>query len=186
MAEQIPDETSGPDEATVLKLLQQENESLNVQIQDLSAVRDEALETGQQLQLQQDANAILRKRCASLLINEAVSCGARSLSIPVEAAMIYAHQFSCNFDDEGVPAISPNPTEFLLGQLGSDPLLRNSVARSQDIAATTSVIAGITSLDDSDPKQLLGELDRSPARKGQFIARHGTKALLDLAAKTRR
>ena len=187
MSEQTPEDPAAPpSEADVLEALQQENEQLKARIDELSAAGEDLDAQQQRLSDAQEANEQLRRRYADVALRQAIGDAASSLGLSQEAAAVYARRFRCEVNADGETRVEPNPTEFLLGELQSNPLLRQSVARGRQARQAAAVVHGAADLDDADPVELLSVLDRDPSRKAQFIRRHGTQAFVDLARTARR
>jgi hypothetical protein len=186
-AAEAAEQNSSPQEQTAaaLQQLQEENQQLRRRIDELAEQQAEGEGLTERLGEVERTNDELRRRYAAAALNEAIGRAAQAVGISHEAAAVYAHRFRCEVDTEGEARIEPNPTEFLLEELRDNPLLRDSAQRHRQHAEAGAVINGAIPAEQADPVQLMASLDRSPARKARFIARHGTQSYLDLAARAR-
>ncbi len=73
----------------------------------------------------------IRRRYKKLALADAIRKAADGLGIPAEVASVYFHRFDCEIEKDGLVRVRPNPTEFLLSELKSDPLLQESVLRAR-------------------------------------------------------
>jgi hypothetical protein len=186
MSEQTPeDQTPAPGEAEMLEALQQENAQLKAKMDELVSAQEELADQEERLREAVELNDQLRQRYADVALKQAVGEAATNLGLSREAAGIYTRRFRCEIDADGTARVEPNPTEFLLAELRENPLLRQSVSRGRQERQAAAVVHGAADVDDADPVELLAVLDRHPARKAQFIRRHGTQAFVDLARKAR-
>ena len=173
-------------DADVVASLQDENQRLWDRIEQMKAARDEAADTAQQLAEAVEANDDLRKRYTEFALAESVRQAAEAVGMPRELAAVYTHRFTCRLNEAGQVHVEPNPTEFLLKELKSDPLLQQSVARARQEKNAAAVVHGADDVDEADPVELMTVLDRNPGKKARFIGRHGTDAFVGLAERARR
>jgi len=185
-AEAAPETQTAADEADVLATLQQENLQLRAEIDQLGQAQSEASTQQERLADAEAANEQLRHRYASVAMRQALAEAAANVGLAPEAAGAYAHRFRCEIDADGATRVEPNPTEFLLQELKDNPLLRQSVERARQERSARAVASGAAEVGQADPVELLASLDRNPARKAQFIRRHGTAGYVDLARRARR
>jgi len=146
------------------------------------------LSTGQsleQLEKLQQENQNLRRSYTSAALDQAIRQAADKLGISHETASLHAHRFQCMLDENGSPQITPSPTELLADEIKSNPLLATSEAQRKRNAEADAATAGLIDPESLDAGQLLAQLDRSPAEKGRFIARHGAETYLKMAQKAR-
>ncbi len=174
-----------PTDADTLAALQQENAHLQARVDELLAAVQDAGAQHDLLEQAERDNAALRTRYASAALNQALAQAAANVGLSAQAAAAYAHRFQCRVAGDGEVRIEPNPTEFLLVEVRDNPLLRQSLQRQASQRQTRAVVNGAAAVDQVDPVELLAALDRDPARKAQFIARHGSAAFIELAAKAR-
>lgn len=190
MPDQAPDSvpasaSPAPTDADTLAALQQENAHLQARVDELlAAVQDASAQRDLLDQAERD-NAALRTHYAAAALNQALAQAAANVGLSTQAAAAYAHRFQCQVAGDGEVRIEPNPTEFLLREVQDNPLLRQSLQRSASQRQARAVVNGAADVDQVDPVELLTALDRDPARKAQFIARHGSAAFIDLAARAR-
>ncbi len=183
----MTDQVAPPqDPADPLDQLQAENDSLRQQIEDLRATAEDAA-GDERLDAQRRANERLREELASTSLSEALRSAAGELGIDPDLAMLQATRFDCTVDDTGAVRITPNPTETFLKLAKTDPLFRRADPAVKDGRDEGASIAAATAVDESDAVDLVGYLDRNPARRYEFIRRHGRDKFFELirAAKRR-
>jgi len=108
------------------------------------------------------------------------------LGIPTALAKMHSHKFMCRLDSDAQVTITPDPVEFFESELERDPTLRAAVDSLSVNRRSIAAAAGAVDIEKADPIELLSSLDRNPARKTRFIARHGVKAYLELCDRARR
>ncbi|MFP4354056.1 MAG: hypothetical protein ACLFUJ_02945 [Phycisphaerae bacterium] len=172
-------EAPGP-QRDPIESIQQENQQLRQRIEALQDKQSQLDQQAEKLESDRQANSALRRRCSELELRAQLDRAAESVGISPQVAHSFAHRFETSIDAEGKVTIQPNPTETLLGELRSNPLLK----ASQDSRRQTAAAAAPDQA--QDPAALLAMLDRNPARKAEFISRHGTEALLKLAGRCRK
>jgi hypothetical protein len=165
--------------------LHEQNQQLRQRIEEMEARNLEADRSLEQFETLQQQNDNLRRSYASAALDQALRAAADKLGISPETASLYAHRFQCTLDDDAAPRISPNPTELLVDELKSNPLLATSEARRKRSRQTDAAAAGLVDPESLDAGDLLAQLDRSPNAKARFIARHGGEAYLKMAEKAR-
>ena len=173
-------------QADLLENLQKENEQLRAKLDELAAARQDQEALSQRLEQAEQAGNQLRQRYKTMALSQAVNEAAGSLGISPEAAGMYSSRFSCELDGDGQLRIEPNPTELLVKELRANPLLRQSADRGRQQRQAAAVVNGAADIEEADPVELITALDRKPARKAQFITRHGAQAFVDLAEAARR
>jgi len=186
--EEIQIEDAQPTDAPqdMLDTLRAENEGLKARLAEAQLAADSRESSDTLLCQAQTENQQLRSRLSASASGVAVGRAAERLGIPAATARMHAHKFTCELGADGEATVTPDPVEFFQAELKRDPLLRASVdglaAHQRTIAATVGAI----DVEKVDPAELLASLDRNPARKTRFIARHGVKAYLSLCDRARR
>jgi hypothetical protein len=175
---QDPDATQTPIDPT--ERIRRENEQLRQRIQSMLDRQEQLDQQAEQFEHNRQANTHLRRRCSELELHSQLNQAAETLGISPRLAETFAHRFQTQIDEDGKVHISPNPTETLLAEMQSNPLLKASRTSHKAREAMDDPLAT------EDPSALLAQLDRNPERKAQFIARHGTNVYLDLADRSRR
>ena len=171
---------------TMLETLQSENEGLKVRLAEAASAAEAREDSDTLLREAQTENHQLRSRLAAAAVRVAVARAAEQLGIPPAMGRLHACKFQCELDAGGEATVTPDPVEFFEAELKRDPTLRAAVeglAAHQRAAAAT---VGAVDVAKVDPIELLASLDRNPARKTRFIARHGVQAYLELCGRARR
>ena len=194
MSNDTPNETATTDDAQTpaqtqadtLEALQQANDALTAQIDDLLAAQGDRATLTDRLASAEAESETLRSRCRDLAVACALDEAAAAVGIAPQAAAMFRSRFTCTLDAAGTATIEPDPADVLAGELETNPLLRQSVDRRAADVRAAAVANGAVEIADVDPVELMGSLDRVPARKARFITRHGPQAFLDLAAAAQR
>ena len=171
---------------TMLETLQSENEGLKARLAEAASAAENREDSDTLLREAQTENHQLRSKLAASAVRVAVARAAEQLGIPAAMGRLHACKFQCELDAGGEATVTPDPVEYFEAELKRDPTLRAAVeglAAHQRAAAAT---VGAVDVEKVDPVELIASLDRNPARKTRFIARHGVKAYLDLCARARR
>ena len=171
--------------AEALADLQHENDRLRGEIDSLAERHRELATREQRLEQAEDENLQLRRRYANVALRQSLAEAAANVHLPASAVEMFAHRFRCEIGRDGQPHIEPNPTEFLLKELQTDPLLRQAAERTHQQRQADHAARGAADPAESDPAELLRTLDRHPARKARFIRTHGTQAYVTLARRAR-
>jgi hypothetical protein len=170
----------------MLDTLRSENEGLKARLAEAARAVDSREDSDTLLREAHTENQQLRSRLAASAAGVAVSRAAEQLGIPAAMGRMHAHKFQCDVDADGEATITPDPVEFFEAELKRDPTLRaaaDNLAAQQRASAAT---VGAVDVEKVDPVELLASLDRNPARKTRFIARHGVQAYLELCSRARR
>ena len=175
----MTDEQTPPPATTddPLATLRDENERLQAQIEQMLAEQAGRAEPREQLERQQQLNEQVRRRAGQLALHLELARAAEGLGVSSRAAATLAHRFTSTLDDDGRAVITPEPAAVLAEELKTNALLQASAARQAAAVAAESTPPE----DADDPAAALAALDRSPVRKARYVARHGVRALLELA-----
>ena len=177
-------EVDGPE--AMLDTLQSENEGLKARLSEAALAAENREDSETLLREAQTENQQLRSRLAASAVRVAVARAAEQLGIPPAMGRLHACKFQCELDAGGEATVTPDPAEYFQAELKRDPTLRAAVeglAAHQRAAAAT---VGAVDVEKVDPVELIASLDRNPARKTRFIARHGVQAYLKLCDRARR
>ena len=186
MSEQDQTASQTAPEADRLEQLEAENESLRRQLEALQAAEEDRQTQAERLRQQAEANQRLRKELAAKALSEAIRAAAGEVGIDVDLALLQAHRFDCQVDDNGVVRIEPNPTETLLKLSKTDPLFRRVNSAVKERRRRRAALDRATAVDESDPVDLIAYLDRNPARRYEFIRRHGREKFFELLRTAKR
>jgi hypothetical protein len=186
--EEIQNEEPQPSQEPqdVLETLRAENEGLKAQLLEAQSATEGRQDSDAQLQEAQTENQRLRRRLTASAADTAVLRAAEQLGIPTALAKMHSHKFTCELDSDAQVTITPDPVEFFESELKRDPTLRAAVDSLSVNRRSIAAAAGAVDIEKADPVELLSSLDRNPARKTRFIARHGVKAYLELCDRARR
>jgi len=186
MSEQADTETPPPPDAQRLEQLEAENEGLRRQLQEIQAADEDRQTRQQRLDRQEQANRRLRTDLAEKALREALRAAADNVGVDADLALLQSHRFQCAVGEDGTARIEPNPTETFLELVRSDPLFRRSNRTVAERRRHRPAIAGTPPDDDAEIVELLGYLDRNPARRYEFVRRHGREKFFDLLRAARR
>ncbi len=175
---QHPDATEGPTDPA--ETIRRENDQLRRRIQSMLDRQEQLDQQAEQIEQDRQANAHLRRRCSELELQSRLNQAAETLGISARLAGTFAHRFQTQIDADGKVHVSPNPTETLLAEIRSNPLLKASRTSHKARKAMEDPLAA------GDPAEVLAQLDRKADRKAEFIARHGMNVYLELAERSRR
>ncbi len=170
----------------MLDALRSENEGLKARLTEAATAADAREDSDTLLREAQRENHQLRSKFAASAVRVAVGRAAEQLGIPPAMGRLHVGKFKCELDGGGEAIVTPDPVEFFEAELKRDPTLRVAVdglAAHQRAAAAT---VGAIDVEKVDPVELVASLDRNPARKTRFIARHGVQAYLELCSRARR
>ena len=170
----------------MLDTLRAENEGLKARLAEAALAAEGREDTDTLLREAHTENHQLRSRFAASAVRVAIARAAEQLGIPPAMGRLHACKFQCDVDARGEATVTPDPVEFFEAELKRDPTLRAAAegfAANQRAAAAT---VGAVDVEKVDPVELIASLDRNPARKTRFIARHGVQAYLELCDRARR
>jgi len=186
--EEIQVEEAPPidDSQTTLDTLRAENDGLKTRLAEAEHADDNRQDSETILRDAQNENLQLRSKLTAAARGDAIGRAAEQLGVPAAMARMHAHKFTCELDSAGQATITPDPVEFFQGELQRDPTLQAAVDALAASRRSIAAAAGAVELDTVNPVELLASLDRNPARKTRFIARHGVKAYLELCDRARR
>jgi len=119
-------------------------------------------------------------------LTEAIRAAADKVGIDLDLALLQGHRFQCAVDDAGVVRIEPDPAETFAGLARTDPLFRKVNRAVHERRRHRAAIAEATAVDESDAVDLIGYLDRNPARRYESIQRHGKEKFFELLRTAKR
>ena len=174
----------GPE--AMLDTLRSENEGLKARLAETVLAADSREDSDTLLREAHTENHQLRSRLAASAVHVAIARAGEQLGIPPAMGRLHAHKFQCELDAGGEASVTPDPVEFFEAELKRDPTLRAAVEGLAAHQRAAAAAVGAVDVEKIDPVELIASLDRNPARKTRFIARHGVQAYLELCARARR
>ncbi|MBT3201164.1 MAG: hypothetical protein HN350_14780 [Phycisphaerales bacterium] len=186
--EEIQVEQAPPvdDQQTTLDTLRAENDGLKTRLAEAQQAADNRQDSDAILRDAQNENLQLRTKLTAAARGDAIGRAAEQLGVPAAMARMHVHKFTCELDADGQATITPDPVEFFQAELKRDPTLQAAVDALAVSRRSSDAASGTVELDSVNPVELLVSLDRNPARKTRFIARHGVKTYLELCDRARR
>ena len=175
-----------PDAAEPLDRLQAENDALRQQLETLRAGADSDADDADRLAEQKRINDGLRKELASKALTEALRAAADEVGIDPDLAALQATRFTCTVDDTGRADVVPNPVETFLKLSKTDPLFRRADRAGKDRRDEPGPAPDAAAVNESDAVDLVAYLDRNPARRYEFIRRHGRERFFELVRTAKR
>ena len=88
--------------------------------------------------------------------------------------------------EDGAAEIDPNPTEALLKLSKTDPVFRRDAAAAAEKRKHRAAIDGAALVDAGDAVDLIAYLDRDPARRYEYIQKHGKEKFFELLRTAKR
>jgi len=167
--------------ADELQQLRAENEDLRQQLQALRARADGEPEDAELLAEQRRINEGLRKELAAKALAEALRSAADEVGIDPNLAAAQADRFRCTVHDDGRIDLTPDPVETFRDLARSDPQFANPADTDRP-----NQQADPAAVNESDPVDLIAWLDRNPAKRYEFIRRHGRGRFFELLRTAKR
>lgn len=186
MSEQTPPEPELPSAAQRFEELQAENEKLRRQLEAIQAADRQHQQRDERLKEQEKANQRLREELTEKALKEAIRAAAEDVGIDPDLAMLQAHRFQCSVGEDGAAEVEPNPTEVLLKLSKTDPVFRRDTAAAAEKRKHRAAIDGAAAVEAADAVDLIAHLDRNPARRYEYIQKHGKEKFFELLRTAKR